>query len=401
MLPPLGHTAQFHDNLSDNRLFDEKAPLEDIATSAPADTSVDIATIHGQSDQLLDNDIPDGGLTAWTVVFGSACCMFSTFGLLNCFGVFQAYYQETLLNDRSPSSIAWIGSIQYSLVTLPGLIAGRLFDIGYFRPLFFSTSVLLVTATFLVGQCTQYWQFLLCQGFAVGFACCGVFTCSNAVIAHWFKSKRGRALGYMGIGCAISGSVFPVVCKRLIPLVGFPWTMRILGFMLLLAMGLSNLTVKRRLPPMNSKSKLLSFAVFKHVPFSVYSLAAVFITLGLYTFLNYIATSAILSGTSPEFAFYFVSLFNASTIVGRWSAGLLGDRVGPLNVLIPHLFVIGIVTCVWPALHSTGALMAIIIIYGISYGSYITLSVVPPMNMGGEADVGSRTSVNLAKGDQV
>lgn len=57
---------------------------------------------------------------------------------------------------------------QYSLVFLPGLVTGRMFDIGYFKLPYLFASILLVVATFLVGECTKYWQFLLCQGFAIG-----------------------------------------------------------------------------------------------------------------------------------------------------------------------------------------------------------------------------------------
>lgn len=59
-------------------------------------------------------------------------------------------------------------SIQYSLVFVPGLVVGRLFDMGTLKLPIFLASVFLVVSTFLVAQCTEYWQFLLCQGFAVG-----------------------------------------------------------------------------------------------------------------------------------------------------------------------------------------------------------------------------------------
>lgn len=51
---------------------------------------------------------------------------------------------------------------------IPGLVSGRLFDIGHFKIPFFVASCLLVAATFLVPLCTEYWHFLLCQGIAVG-----------------------------------------------------------------------------------------------------------------------------------------------------------------------------------------------------------------------------------------
>lgn len=51
---------------------------------------------------------------------------------------------------------------------MPGILFGRLFDMGYLRlPMLFA-SALLVVATIVTGQCTEYLQFLLCQGVATG-----------------------------------------------------------------------------------------------------------------------------------------------------------------------------------------------------------------------------------------
>lgn len=57
---------------------------------------------------------------------------------------------------------------QYSLVFIPGLVTGRLFDMGIFKFPLVIASAWVVMATFLVAECKTYWQFLLCQGFAVG-----------------------------------------------------------------------------------------------------------------------------------------------------------------------------------------------------------------------------------------
>ena len=57
---------------------------------------------------------------------------------------------------------------QYALVFMPGLVFGRLFDMGYLRLPVAAASVLLVLCTFLTAECTEYWHFLLCQGFGIG-----------------------------------------------------------------------------------------------------------------------------------------------------------------------------------------------------------------------------------------
>ena len=51
---------------------------------------------------------------------------------------------------------------------MPGLITGRLYDLGYVKQTITIASVILVLSTFVTAECKQYWQFLLCQGFAVG-----------------------------------------------------------------------------------------------------------------------------------------------------------------------------------------------------------------------------------------
>ncbi|KAF9440791.1 MFS general substrate transporter [Macrolepiota fuliginosa MF-IS2] len=257
-----------------------------------------------------EDKFPDGRLRAWLVVFG----------------VYQEYYQESILKAQSPSSIcilllpsvwvqtlnilhsAWIGSIQYALIYLPGLIIGHLFDLGYFHVIFLSSSTLLVLATFLTAQCTEYWQFLLCQGVAVGLGCGSAFGPAYAVIRHWFKKKHRLALGYMAAGSSLGGICLPITTKNLISKVGcifnarwllpliypwlsvispwnnkFQWTMRITGFILLVVLMVSNLTMKQHLPPTNARGGLFNFAAFKSVAYMIYCLSGLLMVLGIFT----------------------------------------------------------------------------------------------------------------------
>jgi MCP family monocarboxylic acid transporter-like MFS transporter 10 len=124
---------------------------------------------------------------------------------------------------------------------MPSLVVGRLFDLGYFRMPMAIASAVLVVATLLVAECTQYWHFILCQGVAVGIAAGTIFGPAISVTSHWFKKKRGLALGVMAVGSSIGGTVFPIAFNRLLPLVGFKWTMRILAFILLAVLMVPNL----------------------------------------------------------------------------------------------------------------------------------------------------------------
>ena len=58
-------------------------------------------------------------------------------------------------------------------------MSGRIFDMGLFKIPLLMASLFVVAATFLIAECKEYWQFLLCQGFAVG-----VSALSDAVFTY-------------------------------------------------------------------------------------------------------------------------------------------------------------------------------------------------------------------------
>ncbi|KAH0583380.1 hypothetical protein H2248_009007 [Termitomyces sp. 'cryptogamus'] len=339
---------------------------------------------------------PDGGWRAWLVVVGAMCNTFSTFGFVNAWGTFQAHYQQSILKDSSPSDIAWIGSIQYSLIFLPGILVGRLFDLGYLKSILSTSSVLLIVATFLVAQCTRYWHFVLCQGIVIGIAAGGIFGPTTAVIGHWFHRRRGLAMGWIAVGSSLGGTLLPIAANNLIATVGFQWTMRIIGFILIVTLGVANLTLKRRLPPVNVAGGLLNLQAFKYAPFTAYCLSAFFSFLGIYTVLTYVSVSALELGISESLSFYLLSIANASSLFGRLSSGLLADRCGPGNIIIPFTAVAGILTYAWPFARTQRELIAVVVLYGFSSGAYVSLMATPIMSLGVTDDIGRRIGMFMS-----
>ncbi|KIY61531.1 MFS general substrate transporter [Cylindrobasidium torrendii FP15055 ss-10] len=386
---------------------------------ASLDIESKMPTVDDEAISPVD-DFPDGGLRAWQCVAllqrkperpaslqdqtlgrgqypsqetQAHIIPFNRFGFVNSWGVFQAYYQTELLKDTPTSDIAWIGSIQYSFVFLPGVFAGRLFDLGCFRPLFLTSSALLVTATFLVAECKEYWHFLLCQGFAVGLAGGGIMSNTSAVVAHWFKKRRGLAMGIMAVGSSLGGTLIPIAARNLIPRIGFPWTMRIVGFVLLTGLTAANLLVRRRLPCTDVRGGLFNLAAFKNPAFTLYCASTFVLFFGIYTVLTYIDVSATSVGIPAEFSFYLVSIANAGSGVGRYCAGLLCDMYGPMNVMIPFTTIAAVMTFAWPYATTKGALIVVAIFYGFASGSFVSLLSNPVIEFGETADVGRRTGM--------
>ena len=86
-------------------------------------------------DPFHPSQFPDGGKDAWLCLLGGFCCLFCSFGWLNCLGVFQNYYQFNQLRDHSPSTIAWIASLEIFMMFLPGPLVGWVNDNYGAKPL--------------------------------------------------------------------------------------------------------------------------------------------------------------------------------------------------------------------------------------------------------------------------
>ncbi|KAF4603456.1 hypothetical protein EYR38_003869 [Pleurotus pulmonarius] len=338
------------------------------------------------------DDFPDGGLRAWLVLSGAMCITFSTFGYVNAWGVFQAYYQETILKDSSTSSMyAFPFNARYP--TYFGQCLDR------FHPICTRISTRTgrrPSIRLRVSECTKYWHFLLCQGIVIGLASGICFSPSTAVLAHWFKRKRGVALGLLAVGSSVGGTLFPIIARLLITRVGFQWTMRIIGFILVVSLSFANLTIQRRLPPTNVSGGLFNLNAFKYAPFTIYCLSGFTIYLGLYTVLTYIDVAATAAGIPADFSFYLVAIANASSGFGRFASGYVADSHGPINAMIPTTAIAGILTYAWPFAQDKSSLIAIAVLYGFFSGTYTSLLAKPMMELGDTGDVGRRLGMFMS-----
>jgi MCP family monocarboxylic acid transporter-like MFS transporter 10 len=169
--------------------------------------------------------------------------------------------------------------------------------------------------------------------------------------------------------------------------------MRILGFILLFALAIGNLTLKRRLPPKNIAGGLFNWRAFKIPEFSAYCLACFFAYYGLFTMMTYLDISAIRMGVSPNFSFYLLSILNSSSIFGRIFSGSMMDRYGCINTIGPATLITAVMTIAWPYATSLGGLIPITIIYGFMTGTFVAIFPAAMFDLGPIEDVGRRTGM--------
>lgn len=79
----------------------------------------------GDDDDDNDEGYPEGGVEAWLVVLGAWCAMVPTTGMINTFGVLQAWVAQHELAGYSEPSVGWIFSIHAFVVYFAGAQAGN------------------------------------------------------------------------------------------------------------------------------------------------------------------------------------------------------------------------------------------------------------------------------------
>lgn len=173
---------------------------------------------------------PDGGAVAWTQVLCTHLTIFSTFGYITSFGVFQTYYETVL--DVDPSTISWIGSVQLFLLFFIGTVSGRATDAGLFKWVYVTGSIFQLVGIFCTAEAQKFWQLFLAQAICSGIANGLHFCPAMSLLTTYFAKKRAFVVGIAALGSCTGGVVIPIVVQQLLPRVGFPWTVRVIGFVM-------------------------------------------------------------------------------------------------------------------------------------------------------------------------
>jgi MFS family permease len=110
-----------------------------------------------------------------------------------------------------------------------------------------------------------------------------------AVTSQHFEQNRALAMGIIAAGSAAGGACFPVMLAKLVPAIGFRWTMRVIPLLFLFAYGIAILISRPKNPPRKMKSvrEMVDFGGFRDVRYLVLAIATVIGNLGLYVPINY------------------------------------------------------------------------------------------------------------------
>ncbi|ORY71475.1 monocarboxylate permease-like protein [Pseudomassariella vexata] len=323
------------------------------------------------SDAFEYGPAPEGGARAWLVAAGSGAIFFATLGFANSFGTFEQYYLTHQLRESSASSVSWIGSLAIFLQFFTGMLSGPLFD-RYGAKIMWPSAALYVFAMMMLSLCYTYWQTMLVQGVLMGVTMGLLQIPAFAAVSQYFDKNRAAALGLVASGSSIGGIVIPIALSKMLneTSLGFGWSVRIIGFLILPFMVLACLGIKARLPPRDTEFWLLSAC--KDIRFLLLIVALFFMFFGMFTPFFFLPTYATSQGMSPTLAGYLLSILNAASTFGRIIPGVLADKYGRINMFGFGGVITGIVIFCMNSATSNAGLIVYSIFFGFASGTIIS-----------------------------
>ncbi|RMY20264.1 hypothetical protein D0867_04127 [Hortaea werneckii] len=341
-------------------------PPKPPVTPSPSTTSSTKTTnLHPKPLPLPPSDPtqpPQNGRIAWLHALTGMLVIFNCWGLANAFGLFEAYYTTYYLPSSSPSAVAWVGSTQLALVFGLGVPVGMVVDRGYFRVMFHGGSVVMVLGVFATAWCERLWEVWLVQGLVTGMGMGMVFCSGIVALMTWFdERKMGIAMGLGAAGSCLGGIVYVLLARHFLVSRGFATTMRILGGVAAVTMIPPNLVFRKRHqthrlserrrfdPVLKSRMRKLAAGLS-----SSYLLAAAgmfFTFLGVYfgyfMMVTFASTELEMSNTAATNLLIFML---AANLPGRFLPALISDKcIGPLNTIVPSIFLSAAVIGLWIA----------------------------------------------------
>jgi MFS family permease len=216
-------------------------------------------------------------------------------------------------------------------------------------------------------------------------------------VAHWFLRRRGLVNGIIFIGSGSGGIVFPLMIQALIPEIGWAWSIRIMGFVLMVLCAFSIAFCRSRIPPRKGsavswKDTLPDIQIFFDGTgaMTLTTLGVLLVDLAYFIPVTYVpsyylarqnlSSTEALSGAAA-FAYQLLAVLNAASCFGRVAAGHYGDVFGPYNVMIVSL--VGCIVSVmafWlpdilvADLQNNAVLIVFVALFGFVSGSNVSLT---------------------------
>jgi MFS family permease len=319
----------------------------------------------------------------------SAVGILATYALtIYSFGIFLRPITEQFNWDRGALSAALsIGM----LVSGPlSIFTGRLSDRHGPRLLVTGSGLLTGTAFMLMSQVSALWHVYLLYGVAMALGGSGCIVPVSSTIPRWFHRRRGVAIGLTWTGIGLGGIVTPLLAQGLISGYGWREAYVVLGaanliIVMLLAQTLRRDPQQMGLRPYGEKETPAGEPATPPSPgltlkqairtgrFWLFGLVMLGFVFTMQVMMAHITPHAIDVGVPAGPAASVVSIWAATSLIGRNLAGFVADRIGAARSVALHLTAMAL-TIVWLLFaREPWTFYVFAAVYGIAYGGVVPM----------------------------
>ncbi|KAF9234082.1 MFS general substrate transporter [Melanogaster broomeanus] len=325
-------------------------------------------------------DFPEGGFVGWgwATAFGAFLVQFSTYGYSISFGVYQDFYAQTYITNQTASTISWIGSTNAFLFEICGLLAGRMYDRGYFYHLLYGASLLQAFSLFMLSMAhpNNYYQVFLAQGIGSGCAAGLLYIPSMAVVSQYFNKRREQVMTFVASGAYLGAVVHPIMLNNTIPgHLGFASGVRASAGLVTGLLLVACVLMRSRLSPSESPTNFVAAMgkCGRDSAFIFGSLGLTVFVVAFYYPLFYLQLDSARHGLGQNFSFYSLVIMNASSFIGQLTSGSLVGYLGVPTVVLIATFCGTVLLFGMIGVHTIGGVVAFGVLYGYFAGIFQAL----------------------------
>ena len=322
----------------------------------------------------------------WWIVTAVFLNLFFAVGII--FYGFPVFYPEFVMSLQFTRAQVTQGFFVGLMVAgLPcGLLAGDLIDRIGGRWVILTGVGLIGTALLLMGSMTRFWHYeLLCVLEVLGYVLAGPIA-NQVLIACWFRTRRGRAMGYAYLGLGLGGVVAPPLITFLIHRFGWRNALETVGLLVMAVLFPVGIWITRSDP-----ADLGLFPDGASKPGEVSEMATDITTkigADIYTanFWLILAGSTLVVGAIGAVIQHFIlflrdqgytatvaarcmTVLLFSSLIGRVVVGYVADRHSKKNTMALFYLLIGIAVLLLGTSHEGIAIWIFSIVFGFSMGA--------------------------------
>ncbi len=295
------------------------------------------------------------------------------------------------------------------------IYAGRLSDRYGPRLLVTASGILTGAAFILMSQVSELWQVYLVYGVAVAVGGSGCVVPVTSTIPRWFARRRGIATSLTWTGIGLGGVVTPILAQWLIS--SYDWRTAYIVLGIANAVVVTALAQLLRRDPQQmgiepygadattraeeARTSAAGLSLRQALRTRQFYLLAVVMfgfVATMQVIMTHLAPHAVDLGMTAAVAASFVSVFAATSLIGRNLAGLLSDRIGAAWTITIHLTAT-VLALVWLlAANDTASFYGFAAFYGLAYGGVVPMQTLMAGELFGLRSLGIITATLMLGG---